>query len=272
MTKNYSRAALYALGETLGESVTKARPYGGVWCGSGGSNKSTSTSQVSYPDELKPLLARYAQEGIRLADTPYQDYAGQRYADLNSTQTAALDNMVDRATNGSEVWNTAEDNLTQMMGGQRNPYLDQMVSDAQRSVVDSYNLTTKPQMESAMVGSGSFGNSGLQQMQQKSVSDLQQNLGQVATQMYGGAYDADQNRRLQALGMAQQYANQDYTDLNQALIAGDAYQDQDQNNLDFAYEQYQNRQDDPYKKLQAMSGTLSTGQGSTTTTKGSGGK
>lgn len=123
-----------------------------------------------------------------------------------------------------------------------------------------------------MVGSGSFGNSGLQQMQQQSQSQLQQNLGNVATSMYGNAYDTNQANRLQALGMAQGFANQDYNDLNQKLNAGNAYQDQAQNNADFGYEQYQSQQDDPYKKLQAMTGVMSGTAGSTTTTKQGGGK
>ena len=72
--------------------------------------------------------------------------------------------------------------------------------------------------------------------------------------------------------MAQGFANQDYNDLNQKLNAGNAYQDQAQNNADFGYEQYQSQQDDPYKKLQAMTGVMSGTAGSTTTTKQGGGK
>ena len=60
--------------------------------------------------------------------------------------------------------------------------------------------------------------------------------------------------------------------VGQLLRAGDAMQDQSQNNLDFDYEQWQQQQDDPYKKLQAMTGVMSNTAGSTTTTKQSGGK
>ena len=173
---------------------------------------------------------------------------------------------------GSQLWDQAQGGLQQMMGDQPNPYLDQQVAKAQQSVIDSYNMATKPQLESAMVGSGSFGNSGLQQMQGQAQNQLQQNLGNVATQMYGNAFNTNQANRLQALGMAQGFANQDYTDLNQMLNAGNAYQDQAQNNADFNYEQWQQQQDDPYRRLQAMTGVMSGTSGSTTTTKQSGGK
>lgn len=263
----YSRQFLYAMGEPLGSSATVEKPGVGRVYGGGGGGTSTSSSQISYPDEIKPLLSNVAKLSTDLYNKPWQGYGGQRYADLNSTQQAALQGISDRATNGSGLWNSAQNSLQQMVTDQ-NPYLNQQVANAQQSVIDSYNTATKPQLESAMVGSGSFGNSGLQQMQQQSQNQLQQNLGNVATQMYGDAY----NGRLNALGMAQNYANQDYTDLNQKLNAGNAYQDQAQNNADFNYEQWQSQQDDPYRKLQAMTGVMNGTAGSTTTTKQSGGK
>jgi hypothetical protein len=265
---SYSKRFLYSIGETLGNCSTQKKiGIGRIYGGGGGGGDSTSSSQISYPDEIKPLLSNVANLSSDLYGQQFQNYTGQRYADMNGTQTSALQGITDRATNGSELWNASQDSLQQMVTDQ-NPYLQQQVANAQQSVIDSYNTATKPQHESAMVGSGSFGNSGLQQMQSQSQNQLQQNLGNVATSMYGDAY----NNRLSALGMAQNYANQDYTDLNQKLTAGNAYQDQAQNNADFAYEQYQNQQDDPYKKLQAMTGVMSGTAGSTTTTSQGGGK
>ena len=249
----------------------KRRALGWMRPGKGGGS-STSSSQITYPDEIKPLLTNVANLSTDLYNKPWQSYGGQRYADLNGVQQQALQGVQDRAMGGSQLWDQAQGSLQQMMGDQQNPYLDQQVANAQKSVVDSYNLTTKPQLESAMVGSGSFGNSGLQQMQGQAQNQLQQNLGNVATQMYGNAYNTNQDNRLQALGMAQGFANQDYTDLNQMLNAGNVYQDQAQNIADFNYEQWQQQQDDPYRKLQAMTGVMSGTAGSTTTTTQSGGK
>ena len=248
----------------------KRRALGWMRPGKGGGS-STSSSAITYPDEIKPLLTNVANISNDLYAKDWQGYGGQRYADLNGVQQQALQGVQDRAMGGSQLWDQAQGSLQQMMGDQQNPYLDQQVANAQKSVVDSYNLTTKPQLESAMVGSGSFGNSGLQQMQGQEQNQLQQNLGNVATQMYGNAYNTNQANRLQALGMAQGFANQDYTDLNQMLNAGNAYQDQAQNIADFNYEQWQQQQDDPYRKLQAMTGVMSGTAGSTTTTQ-SGGK
>ena len=241
--------------------------------GGGGGGSSTSSSQIVYPDELKPLLRNVANLSTQMANQNWQAYGGQRYADLNDTQQQALQMVQDRAANGSALMDTANQSLTGMLqGGQTNPYLDDMVSRAQQSMVDSYNLTTAPQQANAQAMSGSFGNSGLQQMQLAQQNQLQQNLGGVATQMYGDAYKTNQANQLAALGMAQSYGNQAYADADKLLSAGDTLQNQQQNNLDFAYEQYLNRQDDPYKRLQAMTGVLNNSAGSTTTTNQSGGK
>jgi hypothetical protein len=140
------------------------------------------------------------------------------------------------------------------------------VQSAQKSVVDSFNNSTAPQLANAAVGSGSFGNSGVQQAQQYADSQLQQNLGNVAANMYGNAFNTNQANRLSAIGMAPQIANQDYVNLGQMMNAGNTLQDNAQNPLDFAYQQFQDQQNDPYKKLQAMTGVMQGTAGSTTTT------
>ena len=225
---------------------------------SGGGGGGSSVTRQEIPAELKPLATEYTNKAIGLSNQGYQAYGGQRYADMNQMQGAGVNMIADRALNGSPVMNQANSTLMQtMQGGNTNPYLDQMVQKAQGSVQSNYNT--------AAINSGSYGNSGL-------AEQYQRNLGDVATQMYGNAYNTNQANQLQALGMAQSYGNQAYTDASQLLRAGDTMQDQSQNNLDFGYQQWQNQQDDPYKKLQAMTGVMSNTAGSTTTTKQSGGK
>lgn len=235
---------------TYGE---KMRPHKG-----GGKSSSTSTQEI--PRELKPLANAYVSKAMGLGSQGYNPYSGDRFEDLNSTQLQALEMMKQRATGGSQTVNNAESALNQIIqGGNTNPYLDQMVSRAQDSVRSQFNT--------GAVNSGSFGNSGLQEQFQRGLSD-------TATQMYGQAYDADRARQMQGIGMAQQFGNQAYQDANQLLSAGQVYQDQAQQDKDFAYQQYQEAQDLPYKQLAAMSGIFSSNLGGSTTTtqKGGGGK
>lgn len=254
---NISKRDLYALGEPLGECVTR-KEAGRIVCGGGGGGGQSTTVQ-SIPDELKPLASAYTQSALQLNSTPYQAYGGQRFADLNGVQMAGLNATADRAMQGSETVNNAESALNQTIaGGNTNPYLDQMVGKAQDSVVSKFNT--------GAVNSGSFGNSGLQEQ-------FQQGLGDVATQMYGQAYDGDRQRQMQAIGMAPEFGNQAYLDADRLMGAGQTLQDQQQQGLDFQYQQSTEAQNDPYKKLAAMSGVFGTNLGqSASTTQSGGGK
>jgi hypothetical protein len=236
----------------------------------GGGGSSTTTPTI--PDEFKPLANLYTQQATNIASTPYQAYTGKRYADLNGTQDQALQMIQNRATNGSPVMDQANSTLTSaLQGGQQNPYLNGMVDQAQQSLARNYNMVTKPATESAMVNSGSFGNSGLEQIQQMQQKDLQSSMGNVATQMYGNAYNTDRANQMQALNLAPTYGNQAYTDAGQLLNAGNTQQNNTQNNLDFGYQQFQDAQNHPYKQLQATGGVVGQNMGQTTTQQ-SGGK
>lgn len=228
----------------------KLRPH------KGGGGGSTTTTQ-SIPDELKPLASAYAGKAMDLSNDPYSPYRGDRYADLNGTQNAGINALTARAANGSDTIDNAEAALNQnIAGGQTNPYLDQMVSKAQDSVRSQFNT--------GAINSGSFGNSGLQEQFQRGLSD-------TATQMYGNAYETDRARQMQGIGMAQQFGNQAYTDAEQMLKAGQIQQDAAQQDKDFAYQQFQERDNLPYKQLAAMSGVFGTNLGSMSTSKQSGG-
>lgn len=233
----------------------RIKPHSG-----GGGGKQSSTTKQELPQELKPLASAYANKAINLGKQGYNPYTNSRFADLNTTQKQGLQMMQRRALNGSDTMDNAEAALNaNIEGGQTNPYLDQMVGKAQDSVRSQFNT--------GAVTSGSFGNSGLQEQ-------FTENLGDVASQMYGNAYETDRNRQMQSIGMAQQFANQDYTDANQLINAGQVFQDQSQQGRDFAYQQFQEKQDLPYKQLAAMSGVFGSNLGSSasTTQKGGGGK
>lgn len=226
------------------------RIYGG-----GGGDSGTSTTMASIAPEFKPLVELYTKQAESIAQTPWQAYEGQRYADLNQTQNMGIGMVQDRALNGSQTFNNAESNLNQMMGGTANPYLDQMVNKAQQ--------TTMGNAIGASARSGSFGNSGIAEATARQMGDQ-------ANDMYGQQYQFDQGQRMQAVGMAPQFANQQYTDAGQLIQAGGLQQQQDQQNLDFGYNQFQQAQDNPYKQLAATGGVVQSGMGTQTTSSGGG--
>lgn len=252
MKQTFSRRELYAAGEPLGDSATREEAGRRIMGGGGGGGNSTTTPTI--PTELKPLADLYVKQATNIANTPFQSYQGQRYADLNQNQNTGINMIANRAMNGSQTMSNAEGSLNQFIqGGNTNPYLDQMVNKAQTQVKNNF-------MNSA-ISSGSFGNSGLQQQYGQGMAD-------IATQMYGNAYNTDQANRMQAINMAPTFGNAAYQDAGQLINAGNMQQNNAQQNLDFGFQQFQDQQNYPFKQLQATGGVIGQNMGSTTTTSG----
>ncbi|RQO57033.1 hypothetical protein DBV14_09495 [Variovorax sp. KBW07] len=64
--------------------------------------------------------------------------------------------------------------------GQNNPYLQKNIDAASADLVKNYNLGAVPATNAGLVRSGSFGNSGLQEMQARDADMLQKNLGNLS--------------------------------------------------------------------------------------------
>ncbi len=234
----------------------------------GGGGSSTTSSGLD--PRLYPLVDTFTSQAQQVANAPWQAYSGDRFAGMNSDQSSALDMIRQQSQSG--VQGQAEGALGSFLqGGQTNPYLDQMVSKAQQSVADTYNNNVRPNQVQAAVNSGSFGNANLATSQANQDKQLQESLGNVATQMYGSAYNTDQANKLSALGLSPSIQQAGYTNAGQLLNAGNVQQQQAQDQADFAYQQFQDQQNDPYKKLQTMSGVFGTPGFQTQTTKTSGG-
>lgn len=222
-----------------------------------GGGKSETTASI--PAELRPLATAYTNKALDLSNQGYTPYTDQRYADLNQYQTQGADAIYQRAAGGDATMNAGASALQGMLNSttNNNPYLDSMVNRAQESVISNY--------KNATAGSGSFGNSGVEEA-------LSRGLADVSSNMYGNAYNTDQANKLSAANLAPAYGNQAYTDASQMIKAGQMYQDQAQQGLDFNYQQFADEQNLPYKQLAAMSGVFGSNLGQTQTTQQSGGK
>jgi hypothetical protein len=112
--------------------------------------------------------------------------------------------------------------------GQGNPYLQSNIDKAQGDVVRNYNMTTQPAYNSAMVKSGSFGNEGVQQMNENSQKNLQGSLGNISDSMRMQDYNQQQNLYMQ--DRAQNIGNYQWDQGFNRSLYNDAYS-QNMNNL-----------------------------------------
>ena len=232
----------------------------------------TTTSTSAVPDWAQPFSLGYLQRAQQVSDTPYQAYQGQRVADFNPYQTQAYDLTARRAMQGSPTMSAGNQTLTNTINGgylNGNPYLQGQIDSAQGDLVRQWNNVAKPQWDTSMQQSGSFGNSGVAQAQAMAQEGLQRQLGNIDTTMRGNAYNTERGYQQQALSLAPTYANQDYTDLTQLGNAGKAYQTQNQSNLDAGYQQYLDARNYPTQQLGTFGNALSQAignQGTQTTT------
>jgi hypothetical protein len=222
----------------------------------GGGGGQTTTNSVD--PRFNQIIDYATQAAGKVQNAGFTPYTGDRYAGINSTQQTGLNMITDRATNGSPVMSQANQTLTDTLkGGNTNPYLDSMVQKAQMGVMGN--------MAGAQARSGSFGNSGIAEQGAAQ-------MGKIATDMYGSAYNTDRANQMTALGMAPQYGQQAYNDASQLMNAGNFQQGQAQQGKDFAYQQFQDQQNTPYKQMGAYTGLLGSAGSTGTSTSSGGGK
>ena len=138
---------------------------------------------------------------------------------------------------------------TQNLGfGASNPYLEQSISDSLGDTTRAYNMTTAPAYTSAMVRSGSFGNSGVDQMQAESQRQLQTSLGRQANDMRSNNYQFNQNFDKSVYDTT---FNQNQTNYQNGIGAIDALNQSNTQNLGFGTQQ----QNAPMNYYQGFAGT-----------------
>jgi len=142
-----------------------------------------------------------------------------------------------------------------------NPYLQTQIDQAQGDMARNWNNVQKPAWDTSMQRSGSFGNSGVMQANQEAQRMMQENMGRIGADMRFQNYGMERQNQMQATGMAPQFAQQDYNDINQLQQAGAAYQTQNQRQLDNAYSQFLDSRQYPQQQLDIMGNALGRIQG-----------
>lgn len=196
----------------------------------GSSSSPSRTTTVNEPPAfIQPYMQYGAQQGRALYETGGPQYYGGNTVVPFSEQTEnALGRTEQRALQGSPVNQAAQGYATRTLnsaptsqfGGASNPYLDATFNKAADSV--QQRLGTQ------------FAGSGRNIEASRAVNADE--LNNLATGLYGGAYESERNRMAQDLsqqrahqfgvaGLAPTLANQDYVDLNALQGVGGQVED-----------------------------------------------
>lgn len=191
---------------------------------SGGGSKSQTTTTEPWAEQ-KPYLVK----GFNRAEDLYNQggssyYPGKTLADQSPFSTYAQNQTINRAMNGSPLNQAADDLfLKTAQGGflNNNPYLDATFNRGADAV--------KARVGSQFGLSGRYGSGLYQDAYQKNLNDL-------ANQVYGGNYQQERDRMMQAGAALPGLANQDYYDFGQLANIGQQQQarSQDVINADIA--------------------------------------
>ena len=232
---NYSRRQLYALGEPLGECVTRLKPGGRIYGGGDSPPADTTTTQtMELPEWARGYAKDTLAKGAALTDinqNPYQQYGGQRIAGFQPMQQQAFESAAGMQPSqqvglgsgiagmaGLGALNTNYQGRN-FQGGQfdtqaaqeyMNPYTQNVVDYQKSQALRDFQIA-QPMRQAQAVRQGAFGGSRsaivdaeAQRTLNSQLQGIEATGQQAAFQNAQQQFNADQARRLQAQQMGEQ--------------------------------------------------------------------
>lgn len=137
-----------------------------------------------------------------------------------------------------------------------NPWLDRTYDAASRGIERSFNRAVLPSLRGAAAASGGRNWSQLPGGERDARLDLGTTLNDLATNIYGGNYQAERNRQLGTLQMAPQIGAMDLGDYGALAQAGGVSEDYGQRVLDSLIRRFTEAQYEPLTRLEAYSNLI----------------
>lgn len=240
---SYSRRQLYAMGEPLGESVTRRKAGGGLVLGDGGGGGSPS-STTSNSSGLPAWAEGYAKNTLSDA-SKLTDISQNPYKTYNQPRIAGFSPMQEQAQTNASNMSAGPEAFKQNMSSYMSPYMQNVV-DVQKQEAARQSGIMGTQQQAQATQAGAFGGSRDAIMRAERERNLGQQMNQIQAQGSQAAYD-------QAANQFRQGITQD-TAINQLQNQyGNQQQAQAQRGLDVGYQDFLNQQNYPYKQLGFMS-------------------
>lgn len=200
---------------------------------SGGGSGNSGTQRYEWNETLAPQWADTLSYGRSLRDRPYERYTGQRIADLNSTQTGAMDMITNLATGrGTDATRAAGNQATATLSGHYldeganpwagvsnpwrevqtetsrneyagdNPFFRQSLNSELEDITGAYQRGTSADTTRMFNLAGAFGGSAHQNAMANNQSALARQLANTANQRYEGQFD-------RSSGLEENFLNRD---------------------------------------------------------------
>ena len=239
---SYSRRQLYAMGEPLGECVTR-KEGGRIIYGGGDSTPAVQTQISDLPEWARGTAQKtlgMAEELTDISKNPYQAYGGQRTAQFSPLQKQAYGNAMGL--------NAGPQGFAQNIGAYMSPFMQNVV-DREKMAAARDSQILGQQQQAGATQAGAFGGyrEGIQRAERE--RGLRSSLQDIQARGTQAAYDQAANQFRQGIG--QQLA------INQQQGQFGTQQQQNvQNMLDTQYQDFLTQKRFPYQQLEFMSNIL----------------
>ena len=222
-------------GKNQSQSTQEGQSSSGGFSNQGSSYGNVGGSNVWGP-QAEHLKRGYAGAADNYGQGPYQYYPGSTINPLNPLQQTSIMNQFNRGMGGSPQESAFGNTLLELLGGQgpmggastealagyegggaagnnyltsalgggQNPYLNSQFDQAAGRLGKNFSEFVLPGVNSTFGGAGRTGSPAHERAVANAGQGFGQGLSDLATNLYGNAYESDQNRRLQAgEGLAQ---------------------------------------------------------------------
>lgn len=235
----------------------------------GKSSGNQTQTQVSEPwGPIQPYLKKALPKiGDWVLDRSKEYYPGSTVVPFSDQTGTALNWTEQRAMQGSPLLRNSQGLVNEILGGRflpggegGNPYLDATVAKAQGAV--------RAPLDSQFAAGGRYGSGA-------HAGALASTYGDIATDIYGGAWETERGRQMQAAGMAPGLAAADYEDIGMLAAAGGQREAKAAEEMQDLVNRFNFAQDEPANRLRDYLALLNGGFGGTgtqtSTVSGSGG-
>lgn len=207
--------------------------------GGGGGTVQTSGQQNVNMGPWEPQVP-YLGDVFSKAQTLYNTnqpnyFPTSTVAPMNSAQRGGYQSIIDRAGN-NPLFPAAQGEYLKTVNGSyldpnSNPYLKGTFDAASQAVSDQYKNITAPTTDALFASNGPISGGARQNAVDQNNAQLGRTLNNLATNIYGGNYQAERGRQYDAMGNVGSMIQAGYLDPTAAINAGGALQAQDQAEL-----------------------------------------
>lgn len=224
--------------------------------------KSTQNVNMGPWEKQQPYLTKLFSEANNLYDNYNpQYYQGSTVAGMTPGQKGAYESISGMGSTVNPILSAQNQTATDTISGKyldpsTNPYLAATYGQAADQVARTYQTVTAPGTSAAFSAGGRYGSGARNQAVDQNNRAFGDTLTNLATNIYGGNYQAERGRQMDATNNAGTYASANYIPGTATANAEGALQAQNQRELDDLVARWNFEQNLPYNKLNAYQGAV----------------